>query len=179
MEHITDELLDQEVAVRIPSAVDRLAAAIEKTRNRQGWSDSAHPAVDPPPERPTAFELSARLSEARPFQLPTFEDENPFAGASITGTPTTSEASELELQIELGRADLSTEALALLREGAVVPLDKAAGDPVDIVIAGRIIARGEVLVLDDRFCVRIAEVLGAAQAAATERVPNAENGSEG
>ena len=40
-----------------------------------------------------------------------------------------------------------------------VELDKLAGDPVDIVVEGRVVARGEVLVLNDKFCVRIAEIL--------------------
>ena len=46
-----------------------------------------------------------------------------------------------------------------LRDGAVVQLDKMAGDPVDIVVNGRLIARGEVLVLNDNFCVRVAEIV--------------------
>jgi flagellar motor switch protein FliN/FliY len=40
-----------------------------------------------------------------------------------------------------------------------VPLDKLAGDPVDIFVNGRLIARGEVLVLNDNFCVRVAELI--------------------
>ena len=46
-----------------------------------------------------------------------------------------------------------------MKEGVVVPLDKLAGDPVDILVNGRIIARGEVLVLNDNFCVRVAEII--------------------
>ena len=41
----------------------------------------------------------------------------------------------------------------------MVALDKLAGDPVDIYVNGRLIARGEVLVLNDNFCVRVAELL--------------------
>ena len=41
----------------------------------------------------------------------------------------------------------------------LVPLDKLAGDPVDIFVNGRMVARGEVLVLNDNFCVRVAEIL--------------------
>jgi flagellar motor switch protein FliN/FliY len=41
----------------------------------------------------------------------------------------------------------------------VVTLDKLAGDPVDIIVNGRLIARGEVLVLNDNFCVRVAELV--------------------
>ncbi|MFO0885779.1 MAG: FliM/FliN family flagellar motor switch protein [Pirellulales bacterium] len=46
-----------------------------------------------------------------------------------------------------------------LKRGSVVSLDKLAGDPVDIYANGRLIARGEVLVLNDNFCVRVAELL--------------------
>lgn len=66
---------------------------------------------------------------------------------------------ELDVRIELGRTELLVEDVLKLREGSVVPLDKLAGDPVDILVNGRLVARGEVLVLNDNFCVRIAEIL--------------------
>ncbi len=66
---------------------------------------------------------------------------------------------ELDLRIELGRTELLIEEVLQLREGTVVPLDKLAGDPVDILVNGRLIARGEVLVLNDNFCVRVAEIV--------------------
>jgi flagellar motor switch protein FliN/FliY len=46
-----------------------------------------------------------------------------------------------------------------LGDGAVVELDKLAGDPVDVFVNDRKVARGEVLVLNDNFCVRISEIL--------------------
>jgi flagellar motor switch protein FliN/FliY len=49
-----------------------------------------------------------------------------------------------------------------LRKGSVVPLDKTAGDPVDIYVNGRLLARGEVLVMNENFCVRVAELLAGA-----------------
>lgn len=66
---------------------------------------------------------------------------------------------ELDLKIELGRTHMYLEDVLKLRRGAVVPLDKLAGDPVDIYVNGRLIARGEVLVLNDNFCVRVAELV--------------------
>lgn len=66
---------------------------------------------------------------------------------------------ELDLRIELGRTNMYLEDVLKLRRGAVVPLDKMAGDPVDIFVNGRLIARGEVLVLNDNFCVRVAELV--------------------
>lgn len=67
---------------------------------------------------------------------------------------------ELELKIELGRTRMSLDEILKLRKGSVVTLDKLAGDPVDIFVNGRLVARGEVLVLNDNFCVRVAELVG-------------------
>lgn len=66
---------------------------------------------------------------------------------------------QLDLKIELGRTHMQLEEVLQLKKGAVVTLDKLAGDPVDIYVNGRLIARGEVLVLNDNFCVRVAELV--------------------
>lgn len=66
---------------------------------------------------------------------------------------------ELDLKIELGRTHMYLEDVLKLRKGSVVPLDKLAGDPVDVYVNGRLIARGEVLVLNENFCVRVAELV--------------------
>lgn len=67
---------------------------------------------------------------------------------------------DLDLKIELGRTQMLLEDVLKLRRGSVVTLDKLAGDPVDLYANGRLVARGEVLVLNDNFCVRIAELIG-------------------
>jgi flagellar motor switch protein FliN/FliY len=72
---------------------------------------------------------------------------------------------QLDLKIELGRTQMHLEDVLRLRQGAVVTLDKLAGDPVDIYANGRLIARGEVLVLNDNFCVRVAELIAGDAAA--------------
>ncbi|NOZ39118.1 MAG: flagellar motor switch protein FliN [Planctomycetes bacterium] len=66
---------------------------------------------------------------------------------------------QLDMTIELGRTHMQLEELLKLRQGAVVPLDKLAGDPADIYVNGRLVARGEVLVLNDNFCIRVAELI--------------------
>ena len=66
---------------------------------------------------------------------------------------------ELDLKIELGRTRMHLEEVLQLQRGSVVPLDKLAGDPVDVYVNGRLIARGEVLVLNDNFCIRVAELI--------------------
>ena len=66
---------------------------------------------------------------------------------------------ELNLRIELGRTNLLIQDVMKLTEGSVVQLDKLAGDPVDILVNERLVARGEILVLNDNFCVRVVEIL--------------------
>lgn len=65
----------------------------------------------------------------------------------------------LHVKIELGRTRMLVEDVLRLGEGSVVELDKLAGDPVDVYVNDRHIARGEVLVLNDNFCVRISEIV--------------------
>ena len=87
---------------------------------------------------------------------------NEFAGAPPTAEAATLELMrdvQLDLTIELGRTHMHLEEILKLRQGTVVPLDKLAGDPADIYVNGRLIARGEVLVLNDNFCVRVAELI--------------------
>lgn len=65
----------------------------------------------------------------------------------------------LNVKIELGRSRMYIEDILKLGEGSVVELEKLAGDPVDVFVNDRLIARGEVLVLNDNFCVRIGEII--------------------
>ena len=98
---------------------------------------------------------------------PTMDDLAPFELKDLTGAPPNSDKAtlellrdvELDLRIELGRTQLYLEDILQLRKGSVVPLDKLAGDPVDVFVNGRLVARGEVLVLNDNFCVRVAELM--------------------
>jgi flagellar motor switch protein FliN/FliY len=66
---------------------------------------------------------------------------------------------ELSVRVELGRTVMLVEDVLRLNGGAIVELDKLAGDPVDVYVNDRRVARGEVLVLNDTFCVRISEVV--------------------
>ena len=66
---------------------------------------------------------------------------------------------DLNVKIELGRARMLVEDVLKLGEGSVVELDKLAGDPVDVFVNDRLVARGEVLVLNDNFCVRVNEIV--------------------
>jgi flagellar motor switch protein FliN len=99
--------------------------------------------------------------QALPVGMRSFEFEK-FRGSSANSESATLELMrdvQLDMTIELGRTHMHLEDVLQLRKGAVVPLDKLAGDPADIFVNGRLIARGEVLVLNDNFCIRVAELI--------------------
>ena len=66
---------------------------------------------------------------------------------------------EMEVSAELGRTRMSVRELLSLSPGAIVELDRAAGSPADLLVNGRLIARGEVVVVDENFGIRITEIL--------------------
>src|SRR5436305_8875435 len=66
---------------------------------------------------------------------------------------------EMEVSAELGRTRMSVRELLSLSPGAVVELDRAAGSPSDLLVNGRLIARGEVVVIDENFAIRITEIV--------------------
>lgn len=66
---------------------------------------------------------------------------------------------EMEVTVELGRTRMAVRELLALTPGAVLALDRAAGSPADLLVNGRLIARGEVVVVDEDFGLRITEIL--------------------
>jgi flagellar motor switch protein FliN/FliY len=139
-----DPRLD-EASRQLERRLDRVAAEIDA-------------AIDP--NRNMSGGNSDQASRARPFELQAFDDNS---GENTAGKANDRSEAELEIRIELGRAALPVEEATQLREGSVVALDKLAADPVDIVANGRLIARGEVLVLENgNFGVQVAEILAPA-----------------
>ncbi len=71
----------------------------------------------------------------------------------------------VDLRIELGRARMRPDEADRLERGSVVSLESLVDEPVDIVVDGRLIAKGEVLVLDGSFCIRVTKLIAPNQAA--------------
>ena len=88
------------------------------------------------------------------------------AAATETGSMDILLDVQLELTVELGRASVPVREVLQLGPGAIVKLDKLAGEPVDVLVNGKLIARGEVVVVDETFGIRIAELVNRADSAA-------------
>lgn len=65
----------------------------------------------------------------------------------------------LQVAVELGRTRMTVRQLLDLQNGSVVELDRMAGDVVDVYVNDRLLARGEVVVVDDKFGVRVTELV--------------------
>ena len=123
------------------------------------------PAVDATVPQPRGVERTTDGPQAHEFQ--------PLTGA---GGPTASARSmdllhdvEMGVTAELGRTRMTVRDLLSLTPGAVVELDRAAGSPVDVLVNGTLIARGEVVVIDEEFGIRISEIIGTRLADAATR----------
>ncbi|MCC6335747.1 MAG: flagellar motor switch protein FliN [Myxococcales bacterium] len=69
----------------------------------------------------------------------------------------------LEVMVQLGRTRMTIHELLSLGPGSVVELDKVAGEPLDIIINDRLVARGEAVVVNDKFGVRITDIVSKAE----------------
>ncbi len=67
---------------------------------------------------------------------------------------------EMGVTAELGRTRMTVRELLSLQPGSIVELDRAAGSPVDLLVNGTLVARGEVVVVDEEFAIRITEIIG-------------------
>ncbi|NLS45388.1 MAG: flagellar motor switch protein FliN [Firmicutes bacterium] len=65
----------------------------------------------------------------------------------------------LPVSVELGRATMTIRDILDLGAGSVVEVDRIAGEPVDILVNGKLVARGEVVVIDENFGVRILDIV--------------------
>ena len=69
----------------------------------------------------------------------------------------------LPITVELGRTSMTIRDILDLGPGSVVELDRVAGEPVDILVNGKLVARGEVVVIDENFGVRVVDIVAPAE----------------
>lgn len=92
---------------------------------------------------------SLRLLSFEPFQMQEQETKNLNMLLDIP----------LQVTVELGRTKRSVKEILELSSGSIIELDKLAGEPVDILVNNRLIAQGEVVVIDENFGVRVTDII--------------------
>ncbi|MFN8121993.1 MAG: flagellar motor switch phosphatase FliY [Thermoleophilia bacterium] len=127
---------------------------------------AAEPAADPvpvaaaPPPQPAMAQAAATIQErpgavAQPAAFPTLGDG---AGSSVPGDIGLLMDVPLQVSVELGRTELRIRNVLELVPGSIIELDRLAGEPVDVLVNGKQIARGEVVVIDEEFGIRITDI---------------------
>jgi flagellar motor switch protein FliN len=106
--------------------------------------------------------MSANPAEARPAELnEILEESAPAANRDVNlevilDVPVT-------LSMEVGRTRIPIRNLLQLNQGSVVELERAAGEPLDVFVNGTLVAHGEVVVVNERFGIRLTDVISPAE----------------
>jgi len=100
--------------------------------------------------------------------------------AAESGTPELERLYDVpvELAVEIGRTHMTIRETLALGPGSIVTLNRLAGEPVDLLVNGKPIARGEVVVIDEEFGLRVTEVVAGETAAESDPAPAAEAAPE-
>jgi len=107
------------------------------------------------------------MAEEQETQMPE-EEQKPAAGVAepaVSSSPASAENLrvleniDVILSVEVGNTELKIRDLLRLNEGSVIELDRLAGDPLDIMVNGTMIAKGEVVMVGERFGVRFTEIV--------------------
>jgi flagellar motor switch protein FliN/FliY len=80
----------------------------------------------------------------------------------------------VELAVEIGRTAMTIGETLSLAPGSIVSLNRLAGEPVDLLVNGKVIAQGEVVVIDEEFGLRITDIVSASQRLTDASTPPAE-----
>ncbi|GAB4302590.1 MAG: flagellar motor switch protein FliN [Desulfuromonadia bacterium] len=75
----------------------------------------------------------------------------------------------LQLSVELGRTKLLVKEILQLNQGSVVELNKLAGEPLDVYVNSKLVARGEAVVVNEKFGIRLTDIVSASER--VEKVP--------
>ena len=104
------------------------------------------------------------MAEEQETQTPETE-QKPAAEPAVSSSPASAENLrvleniDVMLSVEVGNTELKIRDLLRLNEGSVIELDRLAGDPLDIMVNGTMIAKGEVVMVGERFGVRFTEIV--------------------
>lgn len=98
---------------------------------------------------------------AQPFQAPALDAPGTAGAAGGEARPNLDVILDVPvtLSLEVGRAQMSVGRLLRLTQGSVVELDRSAGEPLDVLVNGALVAHGEIVIVNDRFGIRLTDVL--------------------
>lgn len=149
------------------SIVEGLASELEEQKKP---SHVNHQTPPPPPSQlqyhapppPPPREQPQGSVTVQPVQFSSFDNTSSLLADANKNLNLVMDV-KLELTVELGRTDLSIKNVLALTRGSIIELDKVAGEPVDLYANGKLIAKGEVVVIEDNFGLRITSIISPEQ----------------
>lgn len=105
-----------------------------------------------------AAEAAGADSGAQPAPLDELQEDAPITVAEKKKLDTILDI-PVTISMEVGRSEISIRNLLQLNQGSVVELDRVAGEPLDVLVNGTLIAHGEVVVINDKFGIRLTDVI--------------------
>ena len=125
--------------------------------------DAAGAAATPAPTAPDADEGAAQGGPD--YERAAFQELGVEAGVARKGETSLDVILDIPvtLSMEIGRSKISIQNLLQLARGSVVELDRMAGEPLDVLVNGTLVAHGEVVVVNDKFGVRLSDVVSPAE----------------
>lgn len=157
-----DAMAEQEAAEGKSDAAeeaDPWAEAMAEQEAAEGKSDTAEEAD---PWADALAEQGASEDQAPQAQAAGEQVFRPLGDSGPAGAPRDLEMImdiPVKLTVELGRTRITIKQLLELAQGSVIELDGLAGEPMDILINGYLIAQGEVVVVDDKYGIRVTEII--------------------
>lgn len=103
------------------------------------------------------------MSDANNLERAAFQNLQPGGGTGTEANLDTVLDIPVTLSMEIGRTKISIRNLLQLNQGSVVELDRLAGEPLDVMVNGTLIAHGEVVVVNDKYGIRLTDVVSAAE----------------
>ena len=136
---------------------DAMAAEWEAALAQQSTSAASADAMFDGASAGTASEVANAAAQMTPAAFANFGSPAPAAGAGndinmILDIP-------VQLTVELGRTRIPIKNILQLAQGSVVELDALAGEPMDVLVNGFLIAQGEVVVVNDKFGIRLTDIV--------------------
>lgn len=149
---LVDELMKATGEAQAAPEPVKAQPQVEAPKQQPQAQQQAQPVAPQPSKQKSMPEVAVSQAEFMPLQSPASQEAAPANLGLLYDVP-------LNVTVELGRTKKSVREVLELSQGSIIELDKLAGEPVDIYVNQQRIARGEVVVIEENFGVRVTEII--------------------
>ncbi|MCC9623620.1 flagellar motor switch phosphatase FliY [Thalassospira sp. MA62] len=149
---LVDELMKATGEIQAAPEPVKAQPQAEASKPQPQAQQQAQPVAPQPSKQKSMPEVAVSQAEFMPLQSPASQEAVPANLGLLYDVP-------LNVTVELGRTKKSVREVLELSQGSIIELDKLAGEPVDIYVNQQRIARGEVVVIEENFGVRVTEII--------------------